>query len=178
VSGVPLEITPASIASWTTQVAAVTGQANATSFSSPLYPQSGGYSIAAGDCDTTPPSTWISSFTAQPGGTGSTTVPLGLLPLQVVSLLGIPMSGAKVTLTSTSCTNADQYVLPNTDAYGYTRTAVPYGTYSYTVTSSLGVVTAATGVTITVNGSTIGVTTSPSTTPVTTYLPTPAAVVP
>lgn len=178
VSGIPLETTPASISNWTTQVAAVTGQANTTSFSNPLYPQPGGYSIAAGDCDTTPPSTWISSFSAQPGGTGSTTVPLGLLPLQVDSVLGVPMSGATVTLTSTSCTSSDKYTLPTTDAYGYTRTAVPYGTYSYTVTSSLGVVTAATGVTITVNGSTIGVTTAPSTTAVTTYLPTPAVVVP
>jgi hypothetical protein len=86
------------------------------------------------------------------------------------------MSGATVTLTSTSCANADKYVLPTTDAYGYTRTAVPYGTYSYSVTSSLGVVTPGTGQTITVNGSSTGVSTT--TTSTTTYLPTPAVVVP
>ena len=34
--------------------------------------------------------------------------------------------------------SGDTYTLPVTDAYGFTRTSVPYGTYSYTVTKSGG----------------------------------------
>jgi hypothetical protein len=65
--------------------------------------------------------------------------------------------------------------MPVTDAFGITRTSIPYGTYSYTVLSN-GVTTAPTGVTLRVtttnyiskllNGSLVS----------TTYLPGPVVV--
>jgi hypothetical protein len=74
---------------------------------------------------------------------------MALLPLQVVTAAGVPMSGATVKLTSvTPLCGADTYTLPVTDALGLTRTSVPYGTYSYTVTNALGLTTAPTGVSV------------------------------
>jgi Tfp pilus assembly protein PilV len=147
VTGIPLETAPATTTTWTTQVNA--GQAsNAASLPNVLYPQPNGYSIAAGDCQGEALSPAIASLNAPPGGSASTTVPLDLLPLQVVSPLGVPLSGATVKLTSvTAGCAADTYNLPATDAYGVTRSAIPFGTYTYTVTKG-GVTTAPTGVTV------------------------------
>ena len=63
------------------------------------------------------------SLNALPGGTGLTTVPLGLLPLQLVNASGAPVSGASITLTSTTCGSAyaDAYNMPVTDGYGLSR---------------------------------------------------------
>ena len=114
-----------------------------------LYPQPNGYSIATGDCGAVPVTPAVTPLNAAPGGTASATVPLALLPLQVVTPAGVPMSGATVKLKTVSggCAG-DTYTMPATDAYGFTRTSVPYGTYSYTVTSALGIVTAPTSVTV------------------------------
>jgi Tfp pilus assembly protein PilV len=117
VSGIPLEVAPASTTAWSTQVAA--GQpSNATSLPSLLYPQPGGYSVAAGDCSaqspitTTPapanaalPSspTVSSTLNALPGGTASATVPLSLLPLRLTTGSNAPVAGATLTLTSVGC---------------------------------------------------------------------------
>ena len=135
VTGVPLELTPADISNWTTPVVAGAAS-NATSIPTNLYPYAGGYSVAAGDCQAEANSTSIASMTAPPGGTATATVPLGLLPLQVVTASGAPVAGATVVLTSTSCspTGGDQYTLPVTDADGVTQTSVPFGNYSYSVT--------------------------------------------
>jgi hypothetical protein len=150
-----------------------------------------GYFLAAGDClAVTPPvGAAKAALNASPGGSTSATVPLDLLPLQVTDSSGVPLSGATVTLTSTSCSTADKYTLPATDAYGMTRIAVPFGTYTYTVTNSLGLVTQPT---VTIGGVTspsvtlslttanfVGVLTKNSggtTTTVTTYLPGPITV--
>ncbi len=166
-TGIPLEISPSDTTSWTTQVPA--GQTpNATTLPNVLYPQPPGYSIAAGDCPTEATSTAIANLNAQPGGIAQVTVPLGTIPLQLVTSTGAPVSGATVTLTSTTCGGADSYNLPVTDPTGETTAAVPYGSYSYTVTQGSTAV-AHTAVTITVGGSTVQVTTAGST--VTDYLP-------
>ena len=97
-----------------------------------------------------------------------------MLPLQVVNpLTGAPVSGATVTLTATTCgsSNNDHYTLPVTDAYGLTQTSVPYGTYSYTVTSKLGVTTAPSDSLFVDTGDIVQ-----STSTVPTYLPGPAVV--
>ena len=145
VNGVPLEIAPASTNNWSVPVAWSSTGTNATSLPNVLYPQPGGYSIAAGDCQASPVpwGTSVASINALPGGQTSATVPLALLPLQVTTAAGAPMSGATVTLTPT-CSgvgSTDRYTMPATDAYGLTRTSVPYGVYTYTVTSATGVTT-------------------------------------
>jgi hypothetical protein len=122
--------------SWSPQVAAVFGHTDATSLPNVLYPQTSGYSAAAGDCTLEGNNEPTGSFVAPPGGTTSTTIPLGLLALQLVNSSGAPVSGASVTLTSTTCgaSYADAYDMPVTDGYGLSVISVPYGTYSYTVT--------------------------------------------
>jgi hypothetical protein len=122
-----------------------------------LYPQQSGYSIAAGDCsaegsyvDTlgSVAATGVNgTFSAVPGSTPTATVPLGILPLDVLSPTGVPVAGARVTLAATSyippvlpattptaCT-ADSYTMPTTGPDGLSRTAVPFGLYTATITS-------------------------------------------
>ncbi len=173
VTDIPLEITPANITNWTS--AAAPSQTNATTLPV-LYPQPLGYSITAAGCPAQASLTPVASLSALAGGSASAIVPLGLLPLQVVSATGAPISGATVTLTSTLCPT-DSYTLPVTDAYGNSKTSVPFGTYSYTVTTGT-TVTPATALTITVNPSSVVVTnTAPAPpTAVTTYLPGPVQV--
>ena len=170
VLGIPLEIAPSGTSSWTTQVqSSTTTAANATTLGPPLYPFAPGYSIAAGDCPAEAISTAIANLNAPPGGNAQVTVPLGLVPLELVNSSGAPVSGATITLTSTVCGgSADFYNLPLTDATGVTMASVPYGTYSYTVTQGSSAV-AHTAVTLTIGASTIQVATGGST--VTNYLP-------
>ena len=177
VSGIPLETTQSIIPNWTTQVAAVTGATNASSLPSVLYPQAYGYNVAAGDCVTEATSASIAALNAPPGGTASATVPLGLLALQVINSSLAPVGGATVTLTATSTTSptnvcgADKYVLPVTDAFGQSRVAVPYGTYSYQV--KVGGTTTSPSAAIEVDAGSTKVTNG---TAATTYLPSPALV--
>jgi Tfp pilus assembly protein PilV len=173
VSGIPLETAPAGTTNWSTQVTAG-GGTNATTLPSVLFPQPNGYSIAAGDCLAEGTAAAITPLGAAPGGNATATIPLGLLPLQVVNpTTGAPVSGATVTLTATTCggSNGDHYSLPVTDAYGLTQTSVPYGTYSYTVTSRAGVTTTPSTTLFVDTGDIVQ---STSSTPV--YLPGPAVV--
>ena len=174
VTGIPLQ-TAATPLNWTTQVAA--GQAsNATSLPNVLYPQPNGYTIAAGDCLAEAISPAQANFSAAPGGAASTTVPLSLLPLKLVTTAGVPVSGATIKIKAVTPTClSDTYTLPVTDAYGLTQTSVPYGTYSYTVTSSTGTITSPT---TTLNDTTTSkvVSTSASGVATTTYLPGPVVV--
>ena len=95
VTGIPLEIAPSGTSSWTTQVPSVVGGTpNATTLPNILYPQAPGYSIAAGDCPAEAISTGIANLNAPPGGNAQVTVPLGLVPLQLVGPTGAPVSGA------------------------------------------------------------------------------------
>ncbi len=133
VNGIPLETSPASLSSWTTQVSQAQARpSNATSLSNVLYPLATGYSIVAGDCASEATTSSTASLAASPGGTASATVPLSLLPLRVVNASGAPVIGATVTLTSLEC-SPDTYTLPTTDTEGISQTSVPYGTYSYAV---------------------------------------------
>jgi Tfp pilus assembly protein PilV len=155
VTGIPLETAPATTTNWTTQVPA--GQpSNAFTLPSVLYPFANGYSIAAGDCLAEATSASATSLNAAPSGTASATLPVGLLPLQVVSHTLVPVGGATVKLTATTpgC-GGDQYTLPITDANGITRTSVPYGTYSYTVTISGATTSPSPAVTLKVDTSTV-----------------------
>jgi hypothetical protein len=167
VTGIPLETAPSGTSSWTTQVPSG-GTPNAATLPNILYPQAPGYSIAAGDCPAEAISTAIANLNAPPGGNAQVTVPLGLVPLELVNSSGAPVSGATITLTSTACGGADAYNMPVTDATGATMASVPYGSYSYTVTQG-NAATAHTTVTIAVGASTIAVTTGSSVT--TDYLP-------
>jgi Tfp pilus assembly protein PilV len=166
VNGIPLETSPASLASWTTQVTQAQAKpTNATSLSSVFYPLATGYSIVAGDCATEANNYSTTSLSASPGGTASPTVPLGLLPLRVVSG-GTPVGGATITLTSTQC-SPDTYNMPATDASGMSRNSVPYGNYSVAVngTAVATISMSSNSVTVTVGGI-----------PSTTYLPQPVVV--
>jgi len=167
VTGIPLETAPSGTSNWITQIPSGTTP-NATTLPNILYPHAPGYSIAAGDCSTEATSTAIANMNAAPGGNAQVTIPLGLLPLQLVGPTGTPVSGATVTLTSTTCGGADSYNLPVTDATGMSMASVPYGTYSYTVTQGSTAV-AHTSVTITVGASTVVVSTGGSS--LTDYLP-------
>ncbi len=155
VTGIPLEMTPAGISNWTTPISAG-GTPNASQLPNVLYPYASGYSLAAGDCSAEANSTSITPLTALPGGTATAVVPLGLLPLQVVNASGAPVSGATVVITSTSCgAPGDTYTLPVTDADGLTRTSVPYGNYSYTVT--VGATTTTPATTFSVNANSVSI---------------------
>ncbi len=75
-----------------------------------------------------------------PGGTANAIVPLGVLPLEVLTpITGAPLAGAvvKITATTTGCLG-DSYTMPTSGPDGLTRSAVPYGQYSYTVTPATG----------------------------------------
>lgn len=150
VSSIPVEIK--STTSWSTQALN-----SSLAMTTTLYPQQSGYSIAAGDCsaegsyvDTlgSVAATGVNgTFSAVPGSTPTATVPLGILPLDVLSPTGVPVAGARVTLAATSyippvlpattptaCT-ADSYTMPTTGPDGLSRTAVPFGLYTATITS-------------------------------------------
>ncbi|MGA2835481.1 MAG: hypothetical protein ABSF84_02675 [Acidimicrobiales bacterium] len=155
VDGIPVETSPAQTTSWTTQIPWGYDSSGSTGSLPVLYP--GAYSIAAGDCAGEASTNSSSSFSGIPGGTATAVVPLGLLPLQLVTASGAVVSGATVTITSTSCgTDGDYYNLPATDAQGVTMTSVPYGSYSYSVTSGSSAV-APTNVTLVVGADSVTV---------------------
>ena len=165
VTGIPVETSAGNTGSWTNPVSAVQNQANATTLGN-LYPQPLGYAIAAADCATEASDAPPATLSALAGGSASVTIPLGLLPLQVVSATGTPVGGATVTLTSaTPSCPTDTYALPATDPNGMSQTSVPYGAYSYTVTSGA---TSTTGI--------IQVGTNAVISGTTTYLPGPVEV--
>ena len=168
VTGIPLETAAAGTTNWLVQINAG-GTPNATTLPNILYPQASGYSIVAGDCQAEATSAAIANLNAEPGGSAQVTVPLGLLPLQLIGSNGSPLSGATITITSTQCGTADSYNLPVTDATGVTQASVPYGTYSYTVTQGQTAV-AHPSYAITVGASSIQVSTG-SGSPSTDYLP-------
>ncbi len=168
VTGIPIEIATSGVSNWSNPIKAGVG-ANATTLGNALFPQQFGYNIAAGDCPAEATGPALTNLSAPPGGTATSTVPLGLLPLQLIGTTGAPLSGATVTITSLSCL-PDSYDLPASDATGLTMASVPYGSYSYTVTVGTSAV-AYTSVTITVGANSIQVQSTASGTPVTYYLP-------
>ena len=134
VTGIPLQTSPSSNTEWTTQFShALAQKGNATSLNG-LYPDPGGYSLAAGDCSAVASGLALASLDALPGDTASPTVPLDLVDMQVLGTTGAPLAGATVTLSSTQC-SGDDYSLPTSDANGITSSSIPYGSYTYTVTA-------------------------------------------
>jgi hypothetical protein len=145
----------------------------------PLFPFASGYSVAVGECPSELAAASASASTT-PGDVGTppsgnaaaqVTLPMGLLPIQVVNGSGAPVSGATVTITDScsspltplSGTNPANYSLPNTTVDGLSRADVIYSTYSVTV--ALGLASATYTLTVSPTSVTVGSTT--------TYLPNP-----
>ncbi len=143
-SGIPVEINNTNL-NPSPYANAVTAGAAANITQLPdLYPFNNGYGLFAGDC---PAELGAGSFNLSqaatvPGGTSGVTVPLGVISVQVVhsvgASIGLPYAGASFSLVSTaggSC-GADAYTLQKAGPDGLSRTEVPYGTYTLTVTGT------------------------------------------
>ena len=170
VSGIPLQTSPSTNSDWTTQVTAAAAlNGNLTSLPRVLYPDSGGYSLSAGDCSDTASGPAIASLVAIPGDTATAVVPLGLLTIQAVGSNGIPLDGASVTLQSTQCAGTNTFALPATDPAGFTSASVPYGSYTYLIKVG-GTTYPANGINLTLDGQAI-TTQGPSGSAVANYLP-------
>lgn len=159
VSGIPVEVaqnSTSTAANWSTQVSyqAPPASGNATSLPKPLYPAPNGYAVAAGDCPGEAGAGPTGSDVVEPGGTASTIIPMGDLPIEVNTLnangIYVPVTGATVSLTATSQSYVpptsstsgawnncpgDTYSLPSTGPDGLSRSAVPFGLYTLTITS-------------------------------------------
>jgi type II secretory pathway pseudopilin PulG len=126
-------------------IAATTAAAPVLSIG-PLFPFASGYSVAVGSCASELAAASASASTtpgavAPPSNWSVVTLPMGLLPIQVVNSSGAAVSGATVTITDTcsspltplSGTNPASYSLPTSTVDGLSRADVIYGTYSVTV---------------------------------------------
>jgi hypothetical protein len=111
----------------------------------PLFPFVNGYSVGAGTC-LAELSNASASATSVPGTTQSNapvaTIPLGLLPVKVVTAAGAPVSGATVSISVQDPTTANQpacdvpstnYTSPATNSDGLVRLDVIYETYTLSV---------------------------------------------
>ncbi len=111
----------------------------------PLFPFVNGYSVGGGTClaELTNAS---ASVTSVPGTTQSgaptATIPLGLLPVKVVTAAGAPVSGATVSISVLDPVAANQpacdvastnYTSPATNSDGLIRLDVIYETYTLSV---------------------------------------------
>ena len=180
VTGIPIELATAGTPGIANTVStnngywnpiAAGGPTNATALG-PIYPFTSGYTAFAGDCPAEEPSEQGTVLApATPGLTspGPVTVPLGVLPL-VVTPGSAALSSDTVHLQSTASApcSTHTYTLQAPAADGLSRTEVPFGTYSLTITSGA---SSTSGVSVTVSpGSvTVGGTAS--------RLPTPVSVV-
>jgi len=128
----------------------------------PLFPFASGYSIGAGNCsqEILNAAAQATTVPGTPAATAPTvSLPLGLLPIQVVNSSGQPIAGAHVTATvndptlpnGIACNGAPGYALPSTGPDGLTRIDLMYETYTIKVTDSHGTATVGT---IQVNSST------------------------
>jgi hypothetical protein len=143
-SGAPgLLKTAGSVGFWNPVAGTTTaGQIIANTTSIPtIFPFASGYGVSAGNCpaeDTTGGLGTALALTV-PGTIASTpaaTVPLAVLPIQVNASSGAPESGDVVTLTATTSGCAgSKYTLQPTGPDGLSRTEVPFGTYSLSVTA-------------------------------------------
>jgi hypothetical protein len=109
-----------------------------------LYPFNGGYGLFAGDCSAElgPGSFNVSQAPTVPGGSANVSVPMGLVSVQALhtsgTSVGLPYAGAtlKVTSTAASPCGADVYTLQTAGPDGLSRTAVPFGSYTLSVTGT------------------------------------------
>ena len=113
----------------------------------PLFPFQSGYQVGAGICGPAEPTisvptasqSWLPGTAALGSSTPTVTLPLGLLPIDVVnSTTGQPISGATVKLTldnaTSACNGPSPYTMPSTGSDGVTREQVIEDTYSVQVT--------------------------------------------
>ena len=177
VTGIPIELATAGTPGIVNTVStnngywnpiAAGGPTNATALG-PIYPFTSGYTAFAGDCPAEEPSEQGTVLApATPGLTspGPVTVPLGVLPL-VVTPGSAALSSDTVHLQSTASSpcSTHTYTLQAPAADGLSRTEVPFGTYSLTITSGA-TSTSAVSVTVSPGSVTVGGTTSPLPTPV------------
>lgn len=122
----------------------VTAPAADASRIGPLFPFASGYSVAAAECPSEVASA-SAAVSSVPGGTSKAKLPMGLLPVEVVTSKGSPVAGATVTaaisdptcvpLTPLSGSNPASFGLETTGAFGLSELAVIYDTYKVTVTA-------------------------------------------
>jgi hypothetical protein len=141
--GVPVEINNTNLLPnpYATEVTA--GASPNVSLLPDLYPFNGGYGLFAGDCSAElgAGSFNVSQAPTIPGGSSNVTVPLGLISVQALhasgASVGLPYAGATVKLTaSTAGCNGDVYTLQAAGPDGLSRTEVPYGHYTLSVTGT------------------------------------------
>lgn len=145
VQGVPIEANNSNLSPYLSATVVPPGASTDVTSIPDIYPFSGGYSLLAGDCYTSPElgagSFNVAQATTIPGGSSGVTIPLGMVEVQVLhstgNQVGFPYSGATFTLTSTAAApcGTDTYTLPTAGPDGLSRTAVPYGSYTLTITT-------------------------------------------
>ncbi len=156
--GIPIEINSATLQPSAYQTFVTAGWTSLSTPLPPLYPFTSGYNVFAGDCSTEQQAGLnVAVATTVPGGSSSTTVPLGLVSVEVLhssgNSVGLPYA-ATLSLQSTECTT-DTYALQAASAAdGLSRTEVPYGTYTLTIVTAGGTTTVSN---VTVGGSTVSV---------------------
>lgn len=174
---VPISVYNADLSPTTVEVASPTPTSGDVSTIGPLFPFESGYQVAAAGCEAEVTGT-APKVTSVPGATATSAptapVPMGLLPIEVESKTGVPVSGASVTIKP-DCTrlsppahetNQASFSLGTTGPTGVTEMAVMYG--SYTVTVKSGTTTTTAVVTVSPASLTVGA--------ATVYLPTVAVV--
>jgi hypothetical protein len=143
--GVPVEINNTGLLPSSSQTLITPGWTTSpTTPLPPVYPFTNGYSVYAGDCAAeAAPIFNVAHVATVPGGSSpTTTLPLGLISIQALHALGtstgVPYAGATFSLLATSASpcGANTYTLQTAGIDGLSRTEVPYGTYTLTVTTS------------------------------------------
>ena len=173
-TGLPVEIDNANLAPSTYQTVITPGWTTTKPANPlpPLFPFVSGYSMYAGDCQAeSNPGLNVAQASTVPGASSSTTIPLGLLSIQVLhsggTSIGLPYAATLSLSSTTSGTGCgtDTYPLQSAGVDGVSRTEVPYGTYTLTIVTAGGTTTVPS---VTVSGSsvTIGASTALLPTPV------------
>ncbi len=142
VTGVPVAVTSSGLETVRPLEVSVPASTAVVARIGPLFPFQSGYSVAATTCAPLTPAVMTTSL---PGATASATVPMGLLSIRVTDASGDPDTGATIT-AAPSCastlsappgkTNPASYTLPTTGPLGLSQIALPYGTYTLSVTYS------------------------------------------
>jgi hypothetical protein len=168
VLGVPIEANNSNLSPYPSATVVPAGASTDVTSIPDIYPFSSGYSLLAGDCYAAPELGAGSFNVAQaatvpgdvPPASASVTIPLGMIEVRVLhstgNQVGFPYNGATFSLTSTAAApcGTDTYTLPAAGPDGLSRTAVPYGTYTLTITTSASTTTVPN---VTVGGSSITV---------------------
>lgn len=140
-AGVPVAVTSSGLQTVSPLEVAVPAATAVVSRAGPLFPFQSGYTVAATEC--APLESGALARTI-PGGTATVSLPMGLLSLRVVTQSGAANGGATVSAAPrcsvplsppAGMTNPSTLALPATDAFGLSEIAVPYGTYSVTVSA-------------------------------------------